>query len=214
MIPILLILAAYLLGAIPTSFWIGRWIYGVDLRNEGSGNLGATNAFRILGWRAALPVVIMDVAKGWLPVWLFPHLHGDAGAQWIMAYAAAVIVGHVFSFWVGFRGGKGVATSGGVFLQLSPWSVLVGFLVWAVFTAATRYVSVGSIGAALALPIAVYLVPHEGGTGTVYLTAVMAVFVIWAHRSNVSRLLRGQENRFVWRSRPETPSSEPAEVES
>ena len=201
MIPILLILAAYVVGATPTSFWIGRWIYGVDLRDEGSGNLGATNTFRILGWRAALPAVVMDVAKGWLPVWLFPQLHVDPSARWVLAYAAAVIVGHVFSFWVGFRGGKGVATSGGVFLQLSPWSVLVGFLVWALVTAATRYVSVGSIGAACLTAGSAWAFYRKDGLLLPVALTGLAVLIIFKHRTNVSRLLPGTESRFNFKKK-------------
>ena len=122
MSPYALVLLAYVVGATPTSFWVGRYGYGVDLREMGSGNLGATNTFRVLGGKAALPVMVVDIAKGWLPVFLFPQVDGSAAWTWALAYGAAAIVGHVFSFWVGFRGGKGVATSGGVFLALAPGS--------------------------------------------------------------------------------------------
>ena len=138
--PLLLVVFAYLLGALPTSFWVGRAIYGVDLRHEGSGNLGASNALRVLGWKAALPVVFADVAKGFVPAWYFPRLE-PAPWSWALAYGAAAILGHVFSVWVRFKGGKGVATSAGVFLGLAPWAVLVGFAVWAVTVAGTRIVS-------------------------------------------------------------------------
>ena len=95
----------------------------------GSGNLGATNTFRNLGWKAALPVIVVDVFKGWFPVWFFPQQDHSAIWEWTLAYAAAAILGHVFSFWVGFKGGKGIATSAGAFLALSPWGVLIALVV-------------------------------------------------------------------------------------
>lgn len=196
MTPILLTLLAYLVGATPTSFWVGRWFFGTDLREHGSGNLGATNVLRTLGIKAAIPVVLVDVGKGWLPVWLFSQLHGDAPFAWALAYGVAAILGHVFSFWVGFSGGKGVATSGGVFLALSPWAVLVGAGVFFAVALPTRIASLGSLSAAAALPAAVWLLPHRGGARTLWFTFLLAAFVFWSHRSNIRRLLRGEENRF------------------
>lgn len=195
-VPLLLAGAAYLLGATPTSLWVGRVVFGVDLRREGSGNLGATNVLRVLGWKPALPVVLVDIAKGWIPVALFPLAVPEAPAGWLLVWGAAAIVGHVYSFWAGFRGGKGIATSTGVFLALAPWAVLVGFVVWTGVVLATRYVSLGSMAAALALPVAVLATPHRGGESTIWFTVALAAFVVWAHRANVGRLLRGEENRF------------------
>ncbi len=196
MTPVFLVLLAYVLGATPTSFWVGKAFFGVDLREKGSGNLGATNVYRILGWKAALPVALFDVFKGWLPVWLFPQIHGAVPWSWTLAYAGAAIVGHVFSFWVRFKGGKGMAASTGAFLALSPWAVVVGLGVWLSVVFTTRIVSLGSMLAALALPLATYFLPHQGGNLLVGFTTALAAFVIWAHRSNVRRLLRGEENRF------------------
>jgi glycerol-3-phosphate acyltransferase PlsY len=193
--PIVLLPLAYLMGSIPTSFWVGKAIYGVDLRQQGSGNLGATNTFRVLGWRAALPVFIVDVAKGFVPAWYFPRLV-TAPWGWALAYGAAAILGHVFSVWVRFKGGKGIATSAGVFLGLAPWAVLAGFIVWSITVATTRMVSLASMLSALTIPVVVWLIPHEGGRTLQYFTIGLAVFVIWAHRENVRRILRGQEHRF------------------
>ena len=195
MSPFLLVLVSYLLGSIPTSYWVGKTVYGVDLRQHGSGNLGATNTFRVLGWKAALPVFIVDVAKGFVPAWYFPRLVAGPWG-WALAYGAAAILGHVFSIWVKFRGGKGIATSAGVFLGLAPWAVLAGFVVWAITVASTRIVSLASMLAAITIPIAVRLMPHEGGATLQYFTIALAAFVIWAHRDNVRRLLRGEEHRF------------------
>ncbi len=212
MSPLLLVPLAYLLGATPTSFWVGRAIYGVDLREEGSGNLGATNTFRVLGWKAALPVMVVDVTKGWLPVWLFPKVDGAQAWSWALAYGAAAILGHVFSAWVRFRGGKGVATSAGVFLGLAPWGVLIAFAVWLVTVLVTRIVSLASILAALAIPVAVAMTPHQGGNALLAFTLALALFVLWAHRANVGRLLRGEEHRFGrGQGRHVVPPLEPGE---
>ncbi len=194
--PFLLLPLAYLLGATPTSFWVGRLFFGVDLRTRGSGNLGATNTFRVLGWKAALPVAAVDVLKGWLPVWLFPQMDRAAAWEWALAYAAAAILGHVFSLWVKFKGGKGIATSAGAFLGLAPWGVLVALSAWVVVVATTRIVSLGSLAAAVALPLSLLVLPHEGGNTLLAFTLGLAVFVFWAHRSNLRRLLRGEEHRF------------------
>jgi acyl phosphate:glycerol-3-phosphate acyltransferase len=195
-VPLLLTGLAYLLGATPTSLWVGKGAYGVDLRTRGSGNLGATNTFRILGWKPAVPVIVVDVAKGWVPAALFPLAAAGLASEWALVFGGAAILGHVFSFWVGFRGGKGIATAAGVLLALAPWAVLVGLGVWLAAVLLTRYVSLGSILAALVLPGVMLLTPHHGGEAAVWFTAALAAFVVWAHRANVRRLLRGEENRF------------------
>jgi len=195
--PALFVVLAYLLGATPTSFWVGRTIYGVDLRKEGSGNLGATNTFRVLGARAALPVALFDVFKGWLPAALFAQWAGvDEALLWSLGFGAAAILGHVFSFWVWFRGGKGVATSAGVFLALAPWATLICLAGFILVVRGTRMVSAGSITAAALLAPSVALTPNRGGTPLIIFSVALAAFVIWAHRSNIGRILRGEENRF------------------
>lgn len=190
----LLLLAAYLVGATPTSYVAGRLARGIDLRQHGSGNLGATNAFRVLGWKAATPIFLIDIAKGWFPTAWFHRWDGSAGAEWALAYGAAAILGHVFSVYVGFRGGKGVATGAGVFLALAPYAVLVGLAVWGAIVYFTGYVSLASITAAVLLPPLVYMLR---GAGAVFWVAVaLASFVVFAHRANIRRLLRGEEHRF------------------
>ncbi len=191
----LLVVLSYLAGSIPSSFLIGKIFHGIDLRQHGSGNLGATNAFRVMGAKSALPVMIADIGKGLLPVLFFPRL-APAAFGWTLAYGAAAILGHMFSLWVGFRGGKGIATSAGVFLALAPWAVLGGLVVWCLVTFPSGYVSLGAIAAAAALPALVAATPHEGGPGVVWFSAGMGAFVIWAHRKNIRRLARGEEHRF------------------
>ena len=193
-----LILAAYFTGAIPTSYLVGR-AKGVDLRQHGSGNLGATNAFRVLGKAAAIPVVIVDILKGWFPTFLFPLWDRSDNALFALAYGAAAIVGHVFSIYVKFKGGKGVATSAGVLLALAPVAVLIGLTVWALIVFTTGYVSLASIVAAALLPIVILLVQ---GTGAIWwLSLGLAAFVIFAHRANLKRLARGEEHSFRKRKR-------------
>lgn len=198
---VLLLIAAYLIGAIPTSYIIGRVFHGLDLRQHGSGNLGATNAFRILGWKAATPIFIVDILKGFLPTFWFPRIDGEAAFGWVLAYGAAAIIGHVYSVYVGFRGGKGVATGAGVFLALAPLAVLAGLVVWGSLVFFTGYVSLGSVAAAAVLPIVVALTGAP--VPVLALSVVLATFVIWAHRANIRRLLRGEEHRFRRRGKAE-----------
>ena len=190
-----LLALAYVIGATPTSYWVGRVGHGLDLREAGSGNLGATNAFRVLGWKSALPVVVVDIAKGWGPAALFPALAG-VSFPWSFAFGLAAVLGHMFSFWVGFRGGKGMATGAGMFLALAPAAVGAALVLWLVVTLSTGYVSLASIIVAAALPPMIAVTPHEGGTTLVWLSSALAVFIIWKHRSNIGRLRRGEENRF------------------
>jgi acyl phosphate:glycerol-3-phosphate acyltransferase len=183
----LLLLVSYLLGAFPTSLLMGKVARGIDLREYGSGNLGATNAFRVLGWRLAVPVLAIDVFKGWLPAFLFPILLGLEGA-WPLAFGAAAIIGHVFSVLVRFRGGKGVATSAGVFLALAPAATLLAIALWTGLVVATRIVSIGSIAAAATLPVFVYMT--QGLSAAFWLSLAVGILVVLAHRKNLRRLVR------------------------
>jgi acyl phosphate:glycerol-3-phosphate acyltransferase len=190
---ILLLLAAYLTGAIPTSYIVGR-TRGIDLRKEGSGNLGATNAFRVLGWRAATPVFIVDIFKGFFPTFFFPLWDKADNPHLALAYGAAAIVGHVFSIYVRFKGGKGVATSAGVLLALAPVAVLAALVIWGTLVFTTGYVSLASIVAAAVLPFVILAV--QGIGAVFYLSLALAAFVIFAHRANIKRLMRGEEHSF------------------
>lgn len=186
----LLALAAYLLGAVPSSHLAGR-AAGVDLSRRGSGNLGGTNVFRVLGARWALPVVAVDVAKGFVPAWYFPLWDGLGAPEARLAYGLLAIVGHVRSVFVGFDGGKGVATSGGVVFALAPVAALVSLLVWTGTALISRTASVASLSAATALPVVAFLL--DAPLLTVAFTAALAAFVWWTHRENVARLREGRE---------------------
>ena len=194
MIPWLWAIASYLLGSIPSSYLAGKWTRGIDLRRHGSGNLGATNTFRVLGARVAAPVMLLDMAKGFVPTALFVRWDGNESWAWALAYGAAAIVGHVFPVYMRFRGGKGVATATGVFLALSPVAVAVALAVWLVVLKAARMVSLASVVAAAVL-VGV-LVVTESRPEVLTLGIVVATFVVYAHRANIGRILRGEEYRF------------------
>jgi glycerol-3-phosphate acyltransferase PlsY len=190
------LVASYLLGAIPTSYLVGRLGRGIDLREHGSRNLGATNVYRVLGWKFAIPVALFDVAKGLIPVVLFGP-QAPAVAHFPLLCGATAIMGHVFSVFVGFKGGKGVATAAGVLLGLAPLALPAVVLVWAVIVRVTGYVSLGSIAAALLFPVADWLFnPARRGAATIAFDVAVAGFIVWKHRANIARLLAGTENRF------------------
>ena len=188
---------AYLAGSIPAAYLAGRAARGIDLREHGSGNLGATNVYRVLGARIAAVVFLVDVAKGALPVWLLPRMTTTTAPElWAIAYGVLAVAGHVRSvFLLGKGGGKGVATATGVFLALAPLATLLAFTTWAIVVAASGYVSLGSLVAAVVLPIAVLV--RAGADAPVFVVAVvLAAFVFWTHRANIARLRRGEEHRF------------------
>jgi glycerol-3-phosphate acyltransferase PlsY len=192
---------AYLLGSVPTSYLVARIGRGVDLRTFGSQNLGATNLYRLMGFGAAVPVGLFDLLKGTVPVLLAARFAG--GPAWLLLLiGVCAVLGHVFSPFVGFRGGKGVATAAGVFLALAPLSLVVAAVVWAAVLKVTGYVSLGSMVAAGAFLASVPFL-YPGRTSTLVAAALTFVFIVFTHRTNVRRLLAGTEHRFGTR-RPET----------
>jgi glycerol-3-phosphate acyltransferase PlsY len=199
------LLASYLLGAVPTSYLVSRIFAKIDLRQHGSGNLGATNLYRVLGWKYAVPVALFDIAKGAIPVLVFaPRV--SSSPLFALACGAAAIAGHVFSVFVGFKGGKGVATAAGVMLGLTPLALGVAALIWAVLVRLTGYVSLGSIVAAAVLPFAVYFLEGPVEPAVLWVTIAIAAGVILLHRRNIQRLLKGTENRFGRRATSAPPA--------
>ncbi len=190
------VLAGYLLGSIPFGLLVAR-SRGVDIRQHGSGNIGATNVLRVLGKKWGIPVFLLDAAKGVAAVWVAQRFFsaGQGVALAGIVGAMACIVGHNFPVWLGFKGGKGIATSAGVLIGLMPWAALVAAVVWGAVFFTTRYVSVASMVAAVAIPVSVWLL---GGRGDAlfWFSVVVAALAIWRHRSNIQRLLAGTENRF------------------
>ncbi len=205
MIPLLLSAAGgFLLGSLPTGYLAGK-ARGIDIRQHGSGNIGATNVFRTLGRPLGILVFLVDAGKGLLAVRLAMLLEpagGDAALWCGITAAVACIAGHNFTPWLGFRGGKGIATSAGVLLALAPLAVvLTGVVWWGVFSL-SRYVSLASITAAAALPVIVGLLWWQGLGGGLPLfvfTVVIGSLAILRHRSNIRRLREGTESRFVKR---------------
>jgi glycerol-3-phosphate acyltransferase PlsY len=204
MMPFAGLLIAYLAGSIPFAFLAGKLFKGIDLREHGSGNLGATNVFRVMGWKIASAVMVLDMAKGALPVLLLPpRLAPQSPVLWAIAFGVAAIVGHVksvFLLWKG--GGKGVATAGGVFLALAPVPSLISLAVWGLVLYLSGYVSLASLCSAVALTIAV-VIGYGASSPIAIASALITAFVFWTHRANIARLRRGEENRFR-RARPAT----------
>jgi glycerol-3-phosphate acyltransferase PlsY len=202
--PLAGLVIAYLAGSIPFAYLAGRLFKGIDLRTQGSGNLGATNVFRVMGWKIASLVMVLDMAKGALPVLLLPPRLAPVQQElWAIAFGVAAIVGHVRSVYLLWKGGgKGVATAGGVFLALAPIASLISIAVFAIIVYLSGYVSLGSLCSAVTLTIAVALMKGIDSPITIA-CALITVFVFWTHRANIGRLRRGEENRFR-RARPAT----------
>jgi len=190
------LLAAYVIGSFPTAFLVGK-ANGVDLRSVGSGNLGATNVFRTLGWKWGLLVYVVDGLKGALPVLLLPGVIGmGTGWPWGVVFGLLAIVGHVRPvFLMGKGGGKGVATASGVFIALAPIPALCAMISFVIVVAMTRYVSLGSLVGAVVLPVAL-LLQQRAFTPLVIVSVAVGAFVFWTHRENIGRLRRGEERRL------------------
>jgi glycerol-3-phosphate acyltransferase PlsY len=190
--PLFALPIAYLLGSIPTAVWVAKIYKGIDIRKHGSKNAGLTNVFRVLGWGPAIPVIVVDLAKGFFAT--FIAMQFDYYSWLPIAAAFLVILGHSFTCLAGFRGGKGVLTALGVFLALHPVLALSCFAFWGLLLAITKYVSVASIGACALLAVLATILKTD-----IYVLALswlVAVFVIVKHRANMARLWNGTENGF------------------
>jgi len=195
----------YLAGSLPWGLWLGRALRGVDVRTVGSKNLGATNVYRTLGPPIGLTVLVLDIAKGALPTWLVPGSPLAAGfpggAEWCrLAVGLAAVLGHVFTVFAGFKGGKGVATTVGVLLALSPPAFGVFIAVFLVTLFATRFISLGSILGSLAFAVTLLVASPAGWRSpSAGFGVLVALLVIVRHKENIGRLLRGEERRFAFR---------------
>lgn len=195
--PLVGLVFAYLLGSIPFAYLAGRLSRNIDLREHGSGNLGATNVYRVLGAKIALAVLLLDTAKGALPVLLLPRwVETTRPLEWAIGFGVAAILGHVlpvFLLWKG--GGKGVATAAGVFLGLVPIAMIAALLVFVAVLFVSGYVSLASLTSAALLP-AILIVTHGPRSPFFLMSLAVAIFVFWTHRANIGRLRRGEEQRF------------------
>lgn len=203
MLSVLIILAAYFLGSIPFGYLIVRARENADVRQSGSGGTGATNVSRRAGKAAGLLTLLLDTVKGTAAVILARSVltPGSDEGLWIALAGLAAMVGHIFPVWLGFRGGKGVATGLGVFVGLAPLAVACAGVVFVGVVWATRYVSLGSITAAAGLPVLIWLLSDKAtssaSSGSTTITAVLGcALIVFTHRANIARLLRGTENKF------------------
>lgn len=205
-----IVVLSYLAGSIPGSLWVGKLTHGIDVRRHGSGNMGATNTFRVLGWRAGVLATIVDVGKGLLAAGVIaklrlnpevvelPFWNPDVFYQ--MVAGASAILGHMFPVFAGFRGGKGMNTAAGVLFAITPYSMWITLAVFVTVLGTSRYVSLASMAAAIAFPVTVALRKYVFGierldASIVVISIVIMVGLIYAHRSNIGRLLEGTESR-------------------
>ncbi len=199
---ILLILLSYLIGSIPTAIIAGKLLKKIDIRDHGSGNAGATNVFRILGWKAGVLVLVIDMFKGFAPVWWLTPVHNnpDIMTFYQILIGIAAICGHIWTVFAGFRGGKGVGTAAGVFLALQPLPVLLSLVTFILIVAKTRYVSLGSMIAAAMLPVFILISKYALNLVVsdliLILSIIMALLIIFMHRENIKRLVAGNENKL------------------
>lgn len=192
---------SYLCGSVPSSVWWGKGFFGVDIREHGSHNAGATNTFRVLGPKAGIPVLLLDVLKGFLPVRLLPLWSGtepysDAWTLLRVLLVSAAVLGHLYPVFAEFRGGKGIATSLGGVLAIHPGSAMICIAVFFIVFMATRYVSLASLVAAVAFPVVVTFVYHESSLVLKIFSVLLCVVVFYTHRQNIGRLLKGKEGRM------------------
>lgn len=195
------LIISYLLGSIPTSVWVGKRFYKTDIREHGSGNAGATNTIRVLGYYAGIPVLLFDIAKAWFPVWAVANLMVWHNLTFDLvyiqiAYGLAAVLGHVYPIYIGFKGGKGVATLAGMALGLFPTAFLISLLTFILVVAITRYVSLGSILAAIVFPLFLFFISDQRSIPLIILGVFASVFIIYTHRLNVKKLINGTENKF------------------
>jgi len=206
---IIAVILAYLIGSIPTAVWIGRLFYGIDIRTQGSGNAGATNTIRVLGIKAGIPVLLVDVFKGWFAVFIAHFLYVEVErfpdlTEFQIMLAIAAVVGHVFPVYVGFKGGKGIATLLGIGLALYPEAASIAVGIFTLTLILTKYVSLGSIVATVTFPVVeIFILGHDEFISLVILSIFVAVFVPFTHRKNILRLIRGEESKFTIKKKQE-----------
>jgi len=202
------IILAYLIGSIPSAVLVGKLFYGKDVRDYGSGNAGATNVIRVLGFTAGIPVFTFDIFKGWFAVQLATIISNPGFTTEMIIYlkiglAIAVVLGHIFPVYVGFRGGKGVATLAGVGIALYPLALLIVLAIFILIILISGYVSLSSIIASVLFPFITIFLLGVRHPGLMVLSILVAIFIPLSHRKNIKRLLQGKENKFSLRKKKE-----------
>lgn len=194
---ILSLIISYLLGSIPFGLLLGKLLKGIDIQEHGSHNIGASNTMRVLGKPIGIATLVLDIGKGWLAVKLAQWFFGIHVDWALVLIGLMAVMGHIFPIYLKFKGGKGVATTFGIFLAITPLATLYTMLAFVIVVAITRYMSVGSIVAAICFPIFIYF----NGMNRIYLTLaiVLGIFIIIRHISNIQRLIKGTENKFQWK---------------
>ncbi len=206
-------IVAYLIGSIPTAVWVGKWFYNVDVREQGSGNAGATNTVRVLGLVAGIPVITVDILKGWFAVWMMRYFIPSGWDENMVIYVKIfagmmAVIGHTLPVYVGFRGGKGVATLLGMGIALYGGPVWVSVVVFVIIIFSTGYVSLGSIIAGIVFPFVVVYYYKITNPALVAMAVFAALFLLWTHRKNIKRLFKGEENRILYgKNKIEHPGS-------
>ncbi len=198
---LVILVVSYFMGSIPFSYILGKVVKGIDLRHHGSGNVGATNALRVLGWKIGIIAMILDILKGYGAVILALVLLPETNLAHITGGLFAIF-GHIFTVFLGFKGGKGVATSAGVFAALIPVTFVIGLSCFVLITAISRYVSAGSIMAAVILVISQSFFTFRNGVHNpeyLILVIIAAIFIIVKHKANIKRLLNGTESKISFR---------------
>jgi glycerol-3-phosphate acyltransferase PlsY len=212
---LLVVLLSYIVGSIPTAVMLSKWRHGFDIRTKGSGNAGGTNVFRVLGWKSGVFVMVIDAMKGVIATTLVARLFWDPSLPFYnqtpfddftvvqLICGAAAMIGHVWTVFAGFRGGKGIATGAGMLLGVAPTEFLVSIVIFAVVLYASRYVSLGSIAAAVAFPLSlvvrynIFMDEIPSYHTLVYFSVGVALFLIYSHRTNIRRLIAGTENKIT-----------------
>lgn len=205
---ILFLIVAYLLGSFPSAVWVGKTFYNKDVREFGSGNAGATNTFRVLGKKAGIPVLLMDIFKGWFSVNLIyfvsdscnPFSDDVSSSQFEvqLAFGIAAVIGHLFPIYTGFRGGKGIATLLGLLIGLSYPAALAAIVVFVLVFVISKYVSLGSILASSAFPIVVFFLINEPNSSLKIFSVFVPILTLITHQKNIERLMRGEENKVTF----------------
>jgi glycerol-3-phosphate acyltransferase PlsY len=196
---ILLLFGAYLLGSIPSAVWIGKYFYKIDVREYGSGNAGATNVFRVLGKKAGIPVLLIDVLKGFLAVKLAYFSNSISGSNQFtnieLVLGIASLVGHIFPIFASFRGGKGIATLLGIVLSILPFAAFISMGIFIIVLLISKYVSLSSMTAAVSFPIIVIIVFNTKNPSLIIFSILIAIMVLITHQKNIERLLRREESK-------------------